>query len=58
MREYDAYLPVIFNRQWMRPYVFAGLSDVCTNARYFQIVKQRILTSLAWRCGEEFVVGA
>ncbi|WP_408317530.1 MULTISPECIES: TetR/AcrR family transcriptional regulator [unclassified Paraburkholderia] len=48
---YDVYLPVVFNRQWMRLYVFAGLSDTRINRRYFRIIEQRFCDRFAWRCG-------
>lgn len=40
---YDAYTEVIFNREWMRIYLFSGLKGVDINRRYMQLVRQRIL---------------
>jgi len=34
---------VIFNREWMRIYLFSGLKGVDINRRYMQLVRQRIL---------------
>lgn len=51
---YDVYLPVVFNRQWMRLYVFAGLSDIRINTRYFRIIEQRFLRPLCVEVRAEF----
>ena len=40
---YDVYTDVIFNREWMRIYLFSGLKGVDINRRYMQLVRQRIL---------------
>lgn len=40
---YRAYTEVIFNREWMRIYLFSGLKGVDINRRYMQLVRQRIL---------------
>ena len=40
---YNAYTDVIFNREWMRIYLFSGLKGVDINRRYMQLVRQRIL---------------
>jgi AcrR family transcriptional regulator len=40
---YNVYTDVIFNRQWMRIYLFSGLKGVDINRRYMQLVRQRIL---------------
>ncbi|WP_186111188.1 TetR/AcrR family transcriptional regulator [Burkholderia gladioli] len=43
---YRAYLGAVFNREWMRLYVFAGLSGVEINRRYFQLLERRLLVPL------------
>ncbi|WP_293448140.1 TetR/AcrR family transcriptional regulator [Planktotalea sp.] len=40
---YSVYTDVIFNREWMRIYLFSGLKGVDINRRYMQLVRQRIL---------------
>ncbi|WP_273510062.1 TetR/AcrR family transcriptional regulator [Planktotalea frisia] len=40
---YNVYTDVIFNREWMRIYLFSGLKGVDINRRYMQLVRQRIL---------------
>lgn len=40
---YDVYTDVIFNREWMRIYLFSGLKGADINRRYMQLVRQRIL---------------
>lgn len=42
-RFYTVYTDVIFNRQWMRIFLFSGLRGVDINRRYLQLVRQRIL---------------
>lgn len=42
-RFYKVYTDVIFNRTWMRIYLFSGLKGVDINRRYMQLVRQRIL---------------
>jgi hypothetical protein len=51
---YDVYLPVVFNRQWMRLYVFSGLSDIRINKRYFRIIEQRFSRPLCVEVRAEF----
>jgi AcrR family transcriptional regulator len=51
---YDVYLPVVFNRQWMRLYAFSGLSDIRINTRYFRIIEQRFLRPLCVEVRAEF----
>ena len=43
---YNVYTDVIFNREWMRIYLFSGLKGVDINRRYMQLVRQRILEPL------------
>ena len=40
---YCSYTDAIFNRQWMRIYLFAGLKGLDLNRRYIEIVQDRIL---------------
>jgi len=40
---YMAYTDVIFNREWMRIYLFSGLKGPDINRRYMTLVRQRIL---------------
>jgi AcrR family transcriptional regulator len=53
-RFYSSYLKVVFNRDWIRLYVFAGLSGVEINRRYFRIVEQRILMPLCEELRAEY----
>lgn len=43
---YNVYTDVIFNREWMRIYLFSGLKGVDINRRYMDLVRQRILTTI------------
>ena len=43
---YNVYTNVIFNREWMRIYLFSGLKGVDINRRYMSLVRQRILTPI------------
>ena len=54
VRFYNSYLKVVFNRDWMRLYVFAGLSGVEINRRYFRILEQRILMPLCEELRAEY----
>jgi AcrR family transcriptional regulator len=40
---YAVYTQVIFNREWMRIYLFSGLKGVDINRRYMGLVRARIL---------------
>lgn len=51
---YHSYLKVVFNRNWMRLYIFAGLADIPLNRRYFGMVEQHILHSLCTELRAEF----
>lgn len=42
-RFYNLYTDVIFNREWMRIYLFSGLRGVDINRRYMMLVRERIL---------------
>ena len=43
---YNVYTDVIFNREWMRIFLFSGLKGVDINRRYLQLVRQRILNPI------------
>ena len=43
---YGLYTDVIFNREWMRIYLFSGLKGVDINRRYMGLVKDRILVPI------------
>lgn len=51
---YNVYTEVIFNRQWMRIYLFSGLKGVDINRRYMQLVRQRILEPILTEARAEF----
>lgn len=40
---YTVYTDVIFNREWMRIFLFSGLRGVDINRRYLRLVRSRIL---------------
>jgi hypothetical protein len=40
---YNVYTDVIFNREWMRIFLFSGLRGVDINRRYLRLVRSRIL---------------
>ncbi|MBD1202942.1 MAG: TetR/AcrR family transcriptional regulator [Rhodobacteraceae bacterium] len=50
---YNAYTEVIFNREWMRIYLFSGLKGVDINRRYMQLVRQRILEPIVMEARAE-----
>jgi AcrR family transcriptional regulator len=51
---YNVYTDVIFNRQWMRIYLFSGLKGVDINRRYMQLVRERILEPILTEARAEF----
>lgn len=51
---YNVYTDVIFNRQWMRIYLFSGLKGVGINRRYMQLVRLRILEPILEEARAEF----
>lgn len=51
---YNIYTDVIFNRQWMRIYLFSGLKGVDINRRYMQLVRLRILEPILSEARAEF----
>ena len=50
IRFYHAYTDVVFQRDWMRIFLFAGLKGVDINARYLARVRSRLLTPIAREC--------
>ncbi|WP_397473522.1 TetR/AcrR family transcriptional regulator [Pusillimonas sp.] len=53
-RFYRSYLAVIFNRDWMRLYIYAGLADVPINRRFFELIETKILIPLCAELRAEF----
>ncbi|SEM89645.1 transcriptional regulator, TetR family [Loktanella fryxellensis] len=51
---YRVYTDVIFNREWMRIYLFSGLKGADINRRYMQLVRQRILEPIVAEARAEF----
>lgn len=51
---YNVYTDAIFNRQWMRIYLFSGLKGVDINRRYMQLVRERILEPILEEARHEF----
>lgn len=51
---YSVYTDVIFNREWMRIYLFSGLKGAEINRRYMQLVRQRILEPIVSEARAEF----
>jgi AcrR family transcriptional regulator len=45
-RFYRSYTDAIFNRQWLRIYLFAGLKGLGLNRWYVDVVQERILTRI------------
>ncbi len=50
---YQAYTDVVFNRDWMRIFLFSGLKGVDINTRYLKLVRQRILEPIVRECRHE-----
>ncbi len=50
---YQAYTDVVFNRDWMRIFLFSGLKGVDINTRYLKRVRQRILEPIIRECRHE-----
>ncbi len=46
---YQAYARAIFNYEWLRIFIFAGLKGVNINRRYLRIIRERLLKPI---CGE------
>lgn len=51
---YHVYTEAIFNREWMRIFLFSGLKGVDINRRYLQLVRQRILEPILIEARVEF----
>lgn len=51
---YNIYTDVIFNKEWMRIYLFSGLKGVDINRRYVQLVRSRILAPILTEARAEF----
>ncbi|MDA8891891.1 TetR/AcrR family transcriptional regulator, partial [Planktomarina temperata] len=51
---YKVYTDAIFNREWMRIFLFSGLKGVDINRRYMQLVRQRILEPILIEARVEF----
>lgn len=47
---YDAYTDVVFQRDWMRIFLFSGLKGVDINRRYLGRVRERILVPIVREC--------
>lgn len=47
---YDSYTDVVFNRDWMRIFLFSGLKGVDINRRYMERVKTRVLIPILREC--------
>lgn len=51
---YNVYTDAIFNREWMRIYLFSGLRGVDINRRYMLLVRRRILEPILIEARVEF----
>ena len=51
---YDTYTNVIFNRKWLRIYLFSGLKGLDINRWYVGVVRDKILTRIVKECRFEF----
>lgn len=52
-RFYHAYTDVVFQPDWMRIFLFAGLKGVDINRRYLRRVRTRVLEPIARECRRE-----
>jgi AcrR family transcriptional regulator len=52
-RFYEEYTDVIFTKEWMRIYFFAGLKGVKINSLYLNVVEERILKPVIWEFRHE-----
>ena len=50
LRFYGAYCDVVFQRDWMRIFLFAALKGVDINRRYLQRVREHILVPITREC--------
>jgi AcrR family transcriptional regulator len=51
---YRAYTDVIFNRKWMRIYLYSGLKGLDINRWYLNVVRDKILMRIVRECRHEF----
>ncbi len=51
---YESYLAVVFDHDWMRLYVHAGVTGVMINHRFVEFFEQRILRPLCVEIRKEF----
>ena len=58
IRFYHAYTEVIFQRDWMRIFLFAGLKGGEINRRYLDRVRKRILDPIISEYRHEYGVGS
>jgi len=57
-RFYRSYLEVVFSRDWMRLYIYAGLANIAINRRFFEIIEYQILRPLCAELRAEFKMAA
>ena len=50
---YEAYTSAIFNRKWLRIYLYSGLKGLDINRWYVGMVKDKILTPIIRECRHE-----
>ena len=50
---YEAYTNVIFNRKWLRIYLYSGLKGLDINRWYVGVVRDKILTRIIRECRHE-----
>ena len=50
---YNAYTNVIFNRKWLRIYLYSGLKGLDINRWYVGVVRDKILTRIIRKCRHE-----
>jgi len=50
---YDAYTDVIFNRKWLRIYLYSGLKGLDINRWYVGVVRDKILSRIVRECRHE-----
>ncbi len=53
LKFYEAYTDVIYNRTWLRIYLFAGLKGLDINRWYVGVVRDKILTRVIKECRVE-----
>src|SRR3984885_8825819 len=50
---YRAYTDVIFNRKWLRIYLYSGLKGLDINRWYLSVVRDKVLTRIIKECRHE-----